>query len=90
MATIEEINQWVEQAKGGMSDERLREVFDLVKPRPNWKMPIAAIVSKDDATRQEIETAVTWFAGGLPDVTEIESSRKWRVSGAGYYEWIGA
>ena len=68
--------------------QRLREVFDLVKPSPNWKDPIAAIVYKDNATKEEIVEAVTFFCGGRPEVFDL--GHAWRVSGAGYYEWVGA
>jgi len=71
-----------------LTDERLTEVFDLVKPSPNWKYPIDARVPKAAADLEEIELAVIWFAGGSPVV--LEDGDNYHVLGAGYYEWIGA
>lgn len=91
---MNDVSSWIEQGRMAdgkrMSDERLSEVFDLVKPSPNWKYPIDSYVDKNLATRAEIEAAVVWFAGGFPDVHDDGGSNVWYVSGAGYYEWIGA
>lgn len=72
-----------------MSDERLGEVFGLVKPEPNWKAPIDMLVVKDKATVSELRTAVVWYCGGYPEVADYDSDF-WKVTGAGYYEWVGA
>lgn len=90
-----QIDEWLEKGrtkKDGtrLSDERLTEVFDLVKPKDNWKNPIDAWVDKAKADREEIELAVTWFAGGVPEVHDNGGGGVWYVYGAGYYEWIGA
>jgi hypothetical protein len=79
--------QWpiCEQAK----QARRSEVFDLVKPQPNWKYPIDAVVPPGLATEQEVIDAVVWFAGGMPDVAPGQGGCL-VVTGAGYYEWIGA
>lgn len=86
------IADWIEQGRMAdgqrMSDERLAEVFDLVKPVTNWKAPINAFVPQGQATPQEITAAVIWFAGGAPDVVQLPGG--YRVVGAGYWEWIGA
>lgn len=71
-----------------MTVERLHEVFDLVKPRPNWKTRISARVPMDQATQDEIGQAVVWFAGGTPAIWEEDGT--WKVLGAGYYYWVGA
>lgn len=67
---------------------RRAEVFGLVKHPGNWKMPFAAIVDKSAATEEEISDAVVWFAGGAPEIEDLGDS--WRVTGAGYYTWVGA
>lgn len=75
----------------GIAVERLREVWDLVRPYPNWKGPIAAIVPMAAASAIEIEAAVIFFAGGRPSVERLPGgTRRWHVLGAGYYEWVGA
>lgn len=67
---------------------RLSEVFDLVKPEGNWKMPIHARVPKTAATEREVSDAVIFYCGGVPFV--VEDGEHWVVTGAGYYEWVGA
>lgn len=88
----EELARWLNEnriADGEvMSDARLSEVWNLVRPASNWKYSISATVAQHKATRQEIETAVLWFAGGVPTITEVFDH--WYVTGAGYYEWCGA
>jgi hypothetical protein len=92
MTNMDTITEMLERARVAdgkvLTDDRLREVFDMVKPVGNWKEPIACIIAKPYATKAEIEVAVAWFAGGLPDIEDLGT--KWRVSGAGYYEWIGS
>lgn len=70
------------------STERLSEVFDLVKPEENWKLPIDALVHSEAASAQEIEEAVAFYCGGYPAL--IAEGAFWRVIGDGYYVWIGA
>ena len=72
-----------------MTQERLSEVFDLVKPLPNWKMPIDAAVAKDKATEEEISAAVIWFTGSLPTIY-AQDAQFLRVTASGYYNAIGA
>ena len=73
----------------GVKIQRLAEVFDLVKTPGNWKNPIDMLVVKDKATEAEIVAAVTFYCGGSPEVVDYDSDF-WRVTGAGYYVWIGA
>lgn len=80
-----------EQARRGYTEERLHEVFALVENSTNWKMPIDAWVPKENATEDEIVTAVVYIAGGVPEVVTYEvKPDHWAVTGAGYYEWVGA
>lgn len=88
------VDEWLAHARTladgtVLSDERLHEVFDLVKPANNWKDPIDATVARSKASPEEIEKAVIWFAGGIPDMCD-EPFGYLRVTGAGYYTWIGA
>jgi hypothetical protein len=51
--------------------------------------PVSAPVRS--ATEAEIDAAVTYFAGGRPEVVDLPgSAARWHVIGAGYYHWIGA
>lgn len=89
---MSQLDEWLERGRTAdgvrMSDERLSEVFDLVKDSENWKMPIQARVPKAAATQAEIVAAVCWFAGGMPDF--LSDGDHWWVIGAGYYVWVGA
>lgn len=70
-------------------DERLHEVFSLVSDQlDHWKDPFDVHVPKTAATDEEIRNAVIWHAGGSPDI--YDEGDNWFVSGAGYYEWVGA
>jgi hypothetical protein len=82
------MSQSTESVFAGLSLDRLTEVFDLVKPVGNWKEPISVSVPKESATSAEIESAVVFFAGGVPSV--VDHGDHWRVTGAGYYLWVGA
>lgn len=89
------IDQWLEASRSGMSDDRLAEVFDLVKPDGHWKLPIAARVPVADATAEEISTAIDWYAGGGATVEPIRSTdtgeqTAWWVEAPGYFEMVGA
>lgn len=93
MSMMDEIAAWTERVRTAdgkvMTDERLREVFALVKNKANWKDPIDALVPMEKATEAEIVAAVQWFAGGIPEVTR-ERGNTWSVKGEGYYVWIGS
>lgn len=82
------INQQLERARMAdgvrMSNERLDEVFDLVKDPADWKNSIDARVPKAKATAAEIETAVSWNVGALPMVAD--RGDYWEVIGEGYYD----
>ena len=89
------IQEWSDNLRNGMSDERLSDVFDLVKPEGNWKLPIEARVPAGAAGSREIATAIDYFAGGgatieavmNPDTGQVHS---WLVTAPGYYSQIGA
>lgn len=91
MATIEDHLAAMATLPDGtkMSDERLKEVFGLVKTPGHWKDPIDMLVPKEKASVAEIRTAVAWYCGGYPEVEDYDSDF-WRVRGEGYYIWIGA
>lgn len=77
---------------GSYTDQQLRDAWELVKPAPNWKMPIDANVpSATDLSA--VSAAVAYFTGGVPKFTpkftgmEITS---YQVTAPGYYQCIGA
>jgi hypothetical protein len=73
--------------------DRMDEVFKLVlagRPDPDarWKDPIDARVHCEAASDTEIIDSVIHWAGGVPEVWA--EGAFWRVTGAGYYSWVGA
>lgn len=77
----------------GYGRTRLTEVFDLVKDPENWKMPVDGFVPEGQATVREIECAVIFFTGSVPDIYPCEASggrQGYAVLAAGYYEAVGA
>lgn len=77
----------------GYGQERLTAVFDLVADPENWKMPVDAFVEEGQATVGEIEAAVIFFTGSVPDIYPCEASggrQGYAVLAAGYYEAVGA
>lgn len=89
------VDQWLEAGRGGMTDARLDEVFELVKPDGNWKLPIAARVPVELATAAELATAVAWYTGGHGTVEPITAQPSgeqsaWWVTAPGYYASCGA
>lgn len=73
---------------GGMTHERLSEVFDLVKPVGNWKEEISTTVFKSQATSAEIDAAIIFFTGGAPDI--LDEGESYWVRARGYYAEVGA
>lgn len=68
-------------------------VFNLVAPRPNWKVAISADVTKAalaaaDASIGDVLAAIRWFAGGDGSATPITGG--YHVAAPGYYAKIGA
>lgn len=82
----DQIDEWLDQSRMAdgkpMSNERMSEVFDLVKA-PDWKDPIDTTIPKSAATAAEIETAVSWHTGSLPMVAD--KGETWEVVADGYY-----
>lgn len=77
----------------GYGRERLTEVFDLVKDPENWKLPVDAFVEEGQATVGEIDAAVIFFTGSVPDIYPCEASggrQGYAVLADGYYEAVGA
>ena len=65
--------------------------FDLVKPTPNWKTRIDAIVPLD-ADLGLLVDAVVHFTGSVPTLTHtrVNGTYCWNVKAEGYYEAVGA
>lgn len=67
---------------------QLAAAFDLVAPKPNWKMPINAKLHRIDCDETLLSDAVIHFTGSVPTITRRGG---WRhVKAAGYYRTIGA
>lgn len=82
-----------EEPTMSITGQRLTEVFDLVRDPENWKMPVDSFVEKGQATVGEIDAAVIFFTGSVPDIYPCEASggrQGYAVLAAGYYEAVGA
>ena len=72
---------------GGYSVADMRVAFDAVCDPANWKYPIRASVSRDEAALTV--AAISWFAGGGA-VVKDKGGRDVTVVAPGYYRMIGA
>ena len=71
------------------SQARLTKAFLLVKPQPNWKMPIDAVIDAKDMAA--VTEAVIHFTGSVPEYVMVKGQPdQRRCLAAGYYETIGA
>lgn len=80
----------------------LREAFDRVADKTNWKNPIDAevVIESGDYEMETIREAVVFFAGCRPSFTFVRVVRRigandsgsnlYRVRAAGYYVAVGA
>jgi hypothetical protein len=75
----------------GYTPEQLRDAFDRVKNRANWKLPIARAFPEgiSEAERKVIDAAITFHTGSIAEWTETENGL-WFVAATGYYAEIGA
>jgi hypothetical protein len=93
MASTEQIDKWLEAAKGGYTTEELNAAFDQVADPENWKMPISADIPADCDIKL-IDHAVTFFAGCMAEIIEIRDAEGmlagYHVEAAGYYNSVGS
>lgn len=62
--------------------------FELIKDKTNFKMPILAIINKDDYAI--CAAACSHFTGSTLDIVEEHSNQTVTVQSVGYYESIGS
>lgn len=74
-------------ARGGYTQDQLKNAFTMVENRDNWKHPIDAEIPEID--RHIVATAIEFFAGGKAKFTAAGEGRL-RVKAPGYYALIGA
>ena len=68
-------------------------IFNLVSPKPNWKVAIDTTVNPIDlvelnASKQDLVDSIEFFTGSKAVITREGS--KYRVVAAGYYAVCGA
>jgi hypothetical protein len=72
----------------GYTHQELREAFELIENKENWKNPISAVI--DSMKFYLCDAAAEYFTGaGLKKVFQVSDSRV-MISGPGYYLTIGA
>jgi len=75
----------------GMTRAQLRESFDMVACKLNWKNPIVKLIPGwpiSEAMKREISAAVVFYAGCTPTFTR--QGHQTLVKAVGYYEAVGA
>jgi hypothetical protein len=84
--TEAEKTAWIANLMGGYSQAELEAAFALVAPKPNWKTPINAKLSKSTTVAEiaRIKFAIMFFTGS--EATFGYGS----VKAPGYYATIGA
>ena len=74
---------------GPVTRGELSAAFKRVANPDNWKMPIDRIVELDDASKNLVAAAVTFYTGSVASFTAMPENL-YRVKADGYYKAIGA
>jgi hypothetical protein len=73
----------------GYSLDGMKAAFDMIAPKPNWKMPVDAVIPVDMVDIAAV--ASEWYgAGKLVVVGSIMPGWKVQVKAPGYYAATGA
>jgi hypothetical protein len=75
------------QKVGKFTRGELKEAFNKVANKENWKLPIDAIIHESEM--EIVEEAVIFFTGSIPSLFDAPED-KVRVVSKGYYFEIGA
>lgn len=89
---MDDMNEKVKEMTTYTLDE-LREAFDLVADKSNWKLPIdAAVPDMTLGLAKRIRVAVIWFTGSVPKfrIAVKANGNTWTVRADGYYKAVGA
>lgn len=74
--------------------QELRDLFNRVAPKGNWKLPIDTVVDvANDREKHGIREAVIFFTASVPDFEPVLGGVlpgcRYRITAAGYYAVIG-
>jgi hypothetical protein len=69
------------------TQEQLREAFDLVAPKPNWKAEIDAVIPREK--RDVVAAAIEHFTGSEAEF-QCAGDEHLRVTADGYFRAVGA
>jgi hypothetical protein len=72
----------------GYGEEVLKVAFEKIRPQGNWKMPIYAVIDEKDF--EVCDAAACFYTGGGLTWLRKRKGGKVLVSGAGYYQCVGA
>lgn len=70
-----------------MTRGQLKEAFEKVQNKENWKLPIDSLCVPQDV--QNIKNAIIFFTGSVPTFKKSEKGYTYRVQAAGYYAAVG-
>lgn len=76
--------------RGGYTQTQLHDAFNLVQNVEDWKMPIDAIVPREQVDKDLVSFAVMYFTGAYPIIEEAAIPSFYRIRADGYYMTIGA
>jgi hypothetical protein len=73
------------------TQEQLKEAFNEIAPKPNWKNPInRTIFTPGKAKKALLEAACIHFTGSVLTFGPSGTASRVRVKAAGYYKTIGS
>lgn len=79
----DEIDQWLDNARGGFTTIELQKAFLAVANDENWKNPIDRIV--DESQVEILTAAIPWMTGTEATFLPANEPGKIRVKADGYY-----
>jgi hypothetical protein len=76
---------------GGYTEVQLAASFNIVAPKPNWKMPISTSLPGDSpqVALDQLAFAITFYTGSVASFTKLPNG-KILITAPGYYSAVGA
>jgi hypothetical protein len=75
--------KFLEEGRGGFTDDQIKAAFDLVADPDHWKNPIDAII--DRGQQEVVAVAISWYTATPAEFEETDDPDKVRVIAEGYF-----
>ena len=75
---------YLNDARGGFSDDEIKAAFDLVKNADHWKNPIDAVI--DRSSQDVVAVAIAWYTATPAEFEDTDEPDKVRVTAVGYFD----